>query len=215
MLITNAKQKRQISYFIDEERKVMSKFYAITEKNISANKMLQEMQRLIEKDADFYDSYLIIAEIFFSQGKDAEGSQVLQNTYERAVARIADSKGRWPKEMLWGFLENRHIMRAIAQYAILCWENNEIDKALDIFRRLLRMNPNDNQGVRYNILAIRLGLGIEEWSKPFECIIGDGEDRLEVLDARKVSAWFEENAQKFPEEFQWFFDFHKKNEDSE
>lgn len=212
MLITNDKQKRQNKFFVDEDHEVMSKFYEIIESGISATKMIQEMKRLIEKDADFYDPYLVIADILFSQGKDAKGSQILQDAYERAVTRISDSKGRWPKEMVWGFLENRHLMRAIEQYGILCWENNEIDKALDILRRLFHMNPEDNQGIRYDILAIKLGLGMEEWQKPFEYI---QKGQVVGLDAVKVSKWFEENARKFPEEFQWFFDFHKGNEESE
>lgn len=209
MLITNENRKRQINNFIDEDHGVMSDFYDIMDSDISSDRLLKKMRKLIDKDADFYDPYLVVAEILFCEDKEKEGITILQNAYERAVKRIVDYKGRWPKEMAWGFLENRHLMRTIEQYAILCWEIDKINEALDIFRNLLRMNSNDNQGARYNILAIKLGLGIDEWEKPFE-VIHDG--KIVGLDSIKVSNWFNENAPKFPEEFQWLIDLHERAE---
>lgn len=47
---------------------------------------------------------------------------------------------------------------------------------------------------------MRLGLGVEEWQKPFE-VKEKGE--IVGLDAFKTSNWFEKNAKKFPEEFGW------------
>jgi len=73
----------------------------------------------------------------------------------------------------------------------------------------LRANPEDNQGSRFNILAIRLGLDIEEWEKPFEVSI-NGE--VAGLDATKLQNWFKENAQKFPEDFQWLINLHESEE---
>jgi len=56
--------------------------------------------------------------------------------------------------------------------------------------------------VRYNILAMRLGLSLEEWQKPFEHKDDDGS--VYGLDAWKTHEWFEENARKFPDEFNGF-----------
>ena len=136
MLITNKMHKRQMGMFIDKDHAVMHKFYDIIDKNISTNQLLKEMYRLIEIDKNFYDPYLIIAEILFDQNKNKDATEVLQTAYERAVMTIVDYKGRWPKKMPWGFLENRHLMRVIEEYAIFCWEINEIDEALEIFQHL-------------------------------------------------------------------------------
>lgn len=207
MSIANPKRKKRIKEFIDKNHRVMHDFYDLMDSNASAKKMKKELNEMIEEDEDFYDTYIALADLYFYNGKDKEGEKLLKEAFERAVMRITNSKGNWPKLMEWGFLENRHLMRAIEHYGTLCWEDGKTDEALDIFRRLLRMNPGDNQGVRHNILAIKLGLGVEEWQKPFEAkhnrkIIG--------LDARKVSEWFEENAKKFPEEFDWLFDEWKR-----
>lgn len=209
MLITNKNRRRQINSFIDKDHAVMSEFYEITDMDISTVQILKEMQRLIGIDEDFYDPYLIVADILLSKGRDEEADAMLQEAYERAAMTIADSKGRWPKEMLWGFLENRHLMRALEYYSLSCWETGKIDEALDIFRRLLRVNPNDNQGMRYNILAIRMGLDFEEWEKPFE---SKHNGEVVGLDAFKMSDWFRKNVENFPDEFQWLIEIYEKKE---
>lgn len=203
LAIKKKKPQEQIQEFIDSDRKVASKYYEILDSNLSSKKMLEKMYQLIEKDKDFYDPYLVVSEILFAEGKVKEGAKILKDAYGRAMDRITDVHGNWPKEMLWGFLENRHLMRTIASYAYFCWETGKTDMALDIFRRLFRTNPNDNQGARNSILALRLGLGPQEWQKPF-AMVRDG--RILGLDAFKLTEWFEKNSKKFPEEFQWFCD---------
>jgi len=207
--ICNKNRKRQMAEFIDKNREVMYRYYEITEDKLSDEQLIAEMKKLIECDKDFYDPYLVISDVLLWQGKKSEAQIFCKEAYQRAVDWIADSKGRWPKFMPWGFLENRHLMRALEYYADVRWEEKNIDEALDIYRRLLRLNPNDNQGARYNILAIRMGLGYEEWDKPFE-VKENGE--AIGLDAFKVSKWFHKNAKKFPDEFEWFFQYHAKNE---
>jgi len=206
-LAIKKKPKRQIPEFIDSDREVADKYYEILDSNVSPKKMLEKMYQLIAKDKDFYDPYLIAYKILFAQGNNKEAAQLLSEAYDRAIDRITDVHGNWPKEMLWGFLENRHLMRTIESYAYFCWEAGKTDVALDIFRRLFRTNPNDNQGTRHSILALRLGLGSQEWQKPFE-VMRDGS--VLGLEAVKLTEWFETNAKRFPEEFQWFFDFHEK-----
>jgi len=206
-ILVSKNKKKQINEFIDKDHLVMDEFYTILDKKMSLNKRLNAMLELIKKDQHFYDPYLIAADILFDQGNDKEASIMLKEGYERAISTISSSKGKWPKEMRWGFLENRHLMRMLDRYAVLCWEDGNIDEALNIFRSLLRVNPADNQGVRYSILAIKLNFSFEEWQASF--ISKDGDL---CSDALKVIQWFEENATKFSEEFEWFFKFHKDND---
>jgi len=206
MQITNKHRKKQLDLFIDKDHKVMSKFYDIIEQELPTEQLVNEMYKLIELDQNFFDPYLIITDILFAKRQHAEAKKLLRLAYEHAITEIVDYKGQWPKEMSWCFLENRHIMRVIDEYASLCWEEGMVDKALDIFRNLLRVNPNDNQGARYSILAIRLGLGIEEWQEPFK-FEKDGE--IIGLDGIKTQEWFLENAMKFPEDFEWLINFHE------
>ena len=114
--IVNKNRKRQLAGFIDNNHSVMNEFYEITNKELSDAKMLKEMRRLIESDQDFYDPYLVISDILFLQDKDEEAQSIVKNAYERAVARISDAQGRWPRVMPWGFLENRHLMTGLTQH---------------------------------------------------------------------------------------------------
>lgn len=209
MLITNPKRKKQIKKFIDKDHQVMKEYYDLLESDIGAKKYEQKMKALIEKDSSFYDPYQFVIDILYAQDKDQEAEILLTKAFQQAVSQIADNQGNWPKVMRWGYLENRHLMRIIERYAVFCWEKGKIEDALDIFRRLLHCNPGDNQGARYNILAIKMNLDLCEWSKDFEV---KEKGQIIGLDAVKVSDWFDKNARKFPEEFDWLFKEWEKEE---
>jgi tetratricopeptide (TPR) repeat protein len=203
----NKKRKRQIIEFIDKKRDVMNEYYDIINKNLSDEKLIAEMKKLIVIDKDFYDPYLIIAEILFYNEKKQAAQAFLKDAYERAVKRISDSQGQWPNIMSWGCLENRHLMRALENYADECWRQKNIDTALNIYRRLLTVNPYDNQGVRYNILAIKMNYEPDAWEVPF--MIKQNNEII-GLDAFKMSKWFQTHAKNFQNEFEHFFSFHKE-----
>jgi tetratricopeptide (TPR) repeat protein len=53
----------------------------------------------------------------------------------------------------WGFLETRPYMRARHGLALTLLELGEEGAAIEHFRAMLKLNPNDNQGIRYLLLA--------------------------------------------------------------
>ena len=123
------------------------------------------------------------------------GEALLGAAYQRALRRVADADGTWPKSLEWGWMENRHIIRTFLNQAIALWEERRTDKALDLFRKLLRANPNDNAGARDYILAIRLGLTFAGFETKFASQFG--------YDGMKLVDWFDRNSKQFPEEFDW------------
>jgi tetratricopeptide (TPR) repeat protein len=52
-------------------------------------------------------------------------------------------------EVHWGFIENRPYLRGLANLALVLVEQKKWAEALAIHRQMLKLNPNDNQGVRY------------------------------------------------------------------
>lgn len=48
----------------------------------------------------------------------------------------------------WGLVDNRPFLRCLHGLGLSCWRAGDHDTALGIFRRLLLLNPTDNQGVR-------------------------------------------------------------------
>lgn len=49
----------------------------------------------------------------------------------------------------WGYVKTRPYMRALITLAGYLWMAECYDEAADIYRKMLRLNPGDNQGVRY------------------------------------------------------------------
>lgn len=55
---------------------------------------------------------------------------------------------------LWGHVEARDFMRLLHELAMAQHELDDVDAAADTYREMLRLNPNDNQGVRGEFLHI-------------------------------------------------------------
>ena len=49
----------------------------------------------------------------------------------------------------WSILETRPYMRALLGLADCYWEKREFELTIEIYREMLKLNPSDNQGVRY------------------------------------------------------------------
>jgi len=198
-IITNSRRKRRVKEFVDKDHEVMDRYYELVTEEKDREKVLGGMWKLIKKDSDFYDPYLIVAEFLEDEEEFDKAKSLRFQAYSRALARIVDFKGRYPETLKWGWLENRHIIRAIYNWAILLWEERNNQEALDIFRRLLRSNPNDNTGCRFDILSIKMNLPSSFLVDKF------GNGKYGGLDGLKVSEWFDKNSKRFPEEFGWWF----------
>jgi len=187
----------KVREFIDEFRPVMGKYYELVEREhlMKRSSVKRKLRQLIKEDPDFLDTYLFLYEILLEEGKKEEAEKVLDEAYQRALKLITDKKGRWPDLLEWGWLENRHIIRTLLNKGVSFWEEGNTEEALKIFRNLLRMNPNDNPGVRYYILAVRMGMSLEEFEGTFE----EG-----GYWTSKIIEWFEANYKRFPEEFEWW-----------
>jgi len=69
---------------------------------------------------------------------------------------------KWPKDMPWGYLENRQYLRSIAEKAFAEWEDGNKKEAEKLMRLILKMNPNDNQGIRFCLAGMFADITPEE-----------------------------------------------------
>lgn len=60
------------------------------------------------------------------------------------------------KEAFWGFVETRPFMRCLLSLAMNAEQRKEYGEAIKVYERMLKLNPNDNQGVRYVLLCLYL-----------------------------------------------------------
>jgi len=211
LLKGNPKRVWQLAEFTDKNRAVMDGYYEVTELfqagQVSLTETKQSLRQLIKIDKQFLDTYLYLAQMEYDEENYEEYSRLVWEAYLKAVQMVANIDGDYPRSLPWGWLENRHIIRSLCSFALLQWEQGYIRLSLEIYRKLLASNLNDNIGARYSILAIRLGYGSE-----YEALFLPVSGPIYGLDAKKMDAWFVANAPKFSNEFVDFLENAKQYE---
>jgi tetratricopeptide (TPR) repeat protein len=62
----------------------------------------------------------------------------------------------------WGLVDNRPFLRCMHGYGLCLWRLGRFEEAERIFRRMLWLNPSDNQGARFLIDDVRAGTAWED-----------------------------------------------------
>ena len=98
---------------------------------------------------DCADAYVLLAEddarsvgrakSYFEQGM-AAGERALGDKFDEYVGHF------------WGVTETRPYMRTRRGLASCLWSMGDTDAAVEHYHEMLRLNPNDNQGIRYELL---------------------------------------------------------------
>jgi tetratricopeptide (TPR) repeat protein len=104
------------------------------------------------------DAYLVLAR------ETADANDALE-LYRRAVAVGAEALGEAAFQddvgSFWGLLQTRPYMRARHELALALWRLGHRDEAVGHYHEMLRLNPDDNQGIRYLLIDALLELGRE------------------------------------------------------
>ena len=211
LLKGNPHRHKPIKKFMDKPREMSERYFAFLEEaetaDLSVDSMIRKLKHMIDADPDFLDPYLYLAELYYEDKKSYLYANIIYDAYLRAVNMVADKSGNYPKELPWGWIENRHIVRTLSNFALLQWEQGDVRLALEIYRKLLASHINDNIGARYAILALRLG-----YNPDYEALfLPDTEPAID-LDVVKSMKWFDRHSKQFPEEFATFNDYAKSSE---
>jgi len=99
---------------------------------------------------DCADAYNLLAEEEASNL--AEKIRIYTQAVEAGERAIGRKGFREMGGHFWGFLETRPYMRARLGLALCLWEAGDGEKAIVHVQDMLRLNPNDNQGMRYILL---------------------------------------------------------------
>jgi tetratricopeptide (TPR) repeat protein len=109
--------------------------------------------KALEISPDCADAYVLLAEETASSLSEA------LDLYRQGVEPGERALGRkaFEEDMghFWGILETRPYMRARAGLAECLWAAGKHDEAIEHYEDMLRLNPNDNQGIR-DLLMPRL-----------------------------------------------------------
>src|SRR5262245_31928533 len=116
---------------------------------------VQLAQDALASCPDCADAYVLLAEL-------ATNRKEALRLYEQGVA--AGERALGPEAFqrdaghFWGLLETRPYMRARLGLAHALWTSGRRDEAVQHLQELLRLNPGDNQGVRYTLAGFLLFL---------------------------------------------------------
>lgn len=117
-------------------------------------------RQALEIDPDCADAYALLAE------ETATTIEAAHDLYAEGVAAGERSLGKkFFKEeagSFWGILETRPYMRARAGLAQCLWDLGEKEAAVAHYQEMLRLNPNDNQGIRDLLATCLLDLGCDD-----------------------------------------------------
>lgn len=153
-----------------------------------AGKLLLEALKL---DEDYVQTHLGLAYVYRSSGQKKKEEEHIKLAYKNTVKKFPE----WPKRMIWGMIENRAYMRAIQSRAELFVDEGEQDKGIELYRLLLKMNPNDNQGIRYVLSGVYAGISGDEVNAMFdegnEEQNWDALEKLVITQNKKHKFWLE------------------------
>lgn len=142
----------------DEEQNIDAHYYDAMELLSGGKREIKEALRLLNIALKINNDY-VQTHIGFVCAYDAIGDQKKKGeAIKTAYGKTLKKFSKWPKQMEWGYIKNRAYLRAIQYMGNLYWDKGENEKAAELFRLLLKLNPNDNQGVRYEIAALYAGL---------------------------------------------------------
>jgi len=117
-------------------------------------------KKALAVSADCADAYNLLAE------EMAESLEEAIDLYRKGVEAGERTLGKKAfKEdvgYFWGLLETRPYMRARAGLAQSLWEAGQREEAVEHYWDLLRLNPNDNQGIRDLLMPCLIELGRDE-----------------------------------------------------
>lgn len=107
--------------------------------------------------ADCADAYVLLAE------EAAESQEEAKELFEKGVRAgerdLGEAFFKENKGYFWGMHETRPYMRARNGLAQALWALGEDQEAIDHCREMLRLNPSDNQGMRYVLVRYLAELG--------------------------------------------------------
>jgi tetratricopeptide (TPR) repeat protein len=111
-------------------------------------KRIRLAERALEISPDCADAYVILADEAKSRKESLELLEKGVAAGERALGpeTFRDSAGHF-----WGLLETRPYMRARERLAHHLWMAGQRDEAVGHLQEMLRLNPGDNQGLRYTL----------------------------------------------------------------
>ncbi len=126
----------------------------------SKKRAVQLARRALELSTDCIDAYLILADL--NTKTDEEAIALYRKAVETGRRTLGKKTFKEDAGEFWGLLETRPFMRAFDGLASILRYTDGEEEAIAIWREMLCLNPNDNQGVRYRLLALLIEMNCND-----------------------------------------------------
>ena len=114
--------------------------------------------KALDLDPNCVDAFVHLAQLTFETR--AELIEQIRRAVEIGERGLGGAKYfKENRGYFWGLLETRPYMRARAFLTELLVEDGQTTEAIGEYEELLKLNPNDNQGLRYPLLGLYLAAG--------------------------------------------------------
>lgn len=115
------------------------------------------LERAVELDPTNVDAWLGLMD--FERMADDERIDMLRRLVAQGKQNLGEKTFRECRGHFWGFFETRPYMRARAQLAHSLMARGRFEASIAEYEGMLELNPNDNQGIRYELMACYLAFG--------------------------------------------------------
>lgn len=149
-------KKQPVKVNRESERAAQELIYDAWEAN-SKREMIKLAKRALIIFPDCADAYNLLAEVAAKYLEEAKA--YYQKGMEAGRRTLGEKIFKEGSGYFWGMLETRPYMRARAGLMECLWEEGNHDEAIGHARNLLRLNINDNQGIRYILITYLACLG--------------------------------------------------------
>lgn len=123
----------------------------------TGNKRIELAKKALKLYPNSPDAYNILAELELNPLKE---EQLLLKAIEVGEKELGKKFIEENKEYLWGIASARPYMRAKYNYAVFLHETDRLAEAIRQYEDLLELNPNDNQGARYELFIVYVESGL-------------------------------------------------------
>ena len=143
---------RQESSALEQAQDLMSQAWEAT----TAARGVALAKQALSLSPDCADAHLYLAE---READPAAARRLLEEAVAAGARAIGPRAFEHDTGHFWDLLETRPYMRARARLADMLWDQGERADAVAHWEDLLRLNPNDNQGVRKILVGHLIELG--------------------------------------------------------
>ena len=117
---------------------------------------IEMLTRAVELDPTNVDAWLGLMD--FTPLDVDERLEMLRRLVTMGEKNLGKKVFKEDKGHFWGLLETRPYMRARSQLALRLMDAGRIEESIVEHEGILDLNPNDNQGVRYGLMACYLAM---------------------------------------------------------